>query len=149
MVSCLKRARVLFDEVYPDGPTTGVLSVNKPKTKRKVVQKSIDLSQQSTVPDNDASNNGPAITSRCLTNLRMAPVLPNADQSTNNSTIEGKQQNEEYDSEEERFGEDFKDDTVFEPLDNNNNHRLHGYVPDEGYNPHSMEEDGTYPEELT
>ena len=80
-------------------------------------------------------------------NLRMAPVLRNSDQSTNNSTIDGEHQNEEYDSEEERFGEDFIDDTVFESLDNN--HRLYGYVPDEGYNPHSMEEDGSYPEELT
>jgi hypothetical protein len=149
MVSCLERACVLFDEVYPDGLTMGVLSVGKPKTKRKVVQKLIDPSQQSTVPDNDALNNGPTITSRHLTNLRMASVLCNADQSTNNSTIEGEgeQQNEEYDSEEEQFGEDVIDNTVFEPLDNN--HRLYGYVPDEGYNPHSMEEDGTYPEEFT
>ena len=44
MVSRLKRARVLFDEVYPDGPTMGILSVGKPSTKR-VIRKLIDPSQ--------------------------------------------------------------------------------------------------------
>ena len=34
MVSCLKRASVLFDEVYPDGPMMGVLSVDKPCARR-------------------------------------------------------------------------------------------------------------------
>ncbi len=56
MVSCLKRARVLFDEVYPDGPTTGVLSVGKPRNKIKTGQKSSRASQQSTIPNNDESN---------------------------------------------------------------------------------------------
>jgi len=77
----------------------------------------------------------------------MAPVLCNADQPTNNSTIERERDNEEYDSEDDRFREEFIDETACEPLDNN--HHLYGYVPDEGYNPHSMEEDGTYPEEFT
>ena len=66
---------------------------------------------------------------------------------TNSYSPPSNQQNEEYESDEERFGEEFMDDTVFEQLDNN--HCLYRYVPDEGYNPHSMEEDGTYPEELT
>jgi hypothetical protein len=63
MVSHLKRARVLFDEVYPDGPTTGFLSVRKARNKRKVGQKSSGVSQQSTISDNDASIQGPSLTS--------------------------------------------------------------------------------------
>ena len=94
MVSRLKRARALFDEVYPDGPTKGFLSVRKPRNKRKVGQKSSGVSQQSTIPDNDASNQGPSITSRHLTNLRLAPVLRNADQPTNNATIDRDRDNE-------------------------------------------------------
>ena len=52
----------------------------------------------------------------------------------------------EYQSDEEQFGEEFIKDTGCELLENG--HHLYGYIPDEGYNPHSMEEDGTYPEQL-
>jgi hypothetical protein len=60
-VSCLKRAHVLFDEVYPGGPTTGLLSVDKPKAKKKVSQKTVQGSQQSTVPATNVSVKRPTM----------------------------------------------------------------------------------------
>ena len=38
------------------------------------------------------------------------------------------------------------DDTV--SMEFNATHHLHGYLPDDTYNPESMKEDGTYPEEF-
>ncbi len=146
MVSCLKRARLLFDEVYPDGPTMGVLMLEKPRAKKKDRHKSPVDSQQSTMMTTDSSLEGPALMNRRLTNLRMAPVLGHSNTNYSHSTS-GEQQHDEYESEEERFGEDMLVDNDCEELDNI--HRLYGYLPDEGYNPTSMEEDGNYPEELT
>ncbi len=33
--SSLKRARLLFDEIYPDGPPAGILTVNRKETKKR------------------------------------------------------------------------------------------------------------------
>ena len=139
MVSSLKRARLLFDEVYPDGPTTGVLMLEKPRAKKKDRHKSPVDSQQSTLMTTDSSLEGPALMNRRLTNLKMAPVLGHSNTNYSHSTS-GEQQHDEYESEDERFGEDMLVDNDCEELDNI--HRLYRYLPDEGYNPTSMEEDG-------
>ena len=149
MVSCLKRASVLFDEVYPDGLTMGVFSVYMPKAKKKVSQKTVQGSQQSTVPATKVAVDRLTMMNQGLTNLRMAPVLCHhaTAHANNNTSSQTDQQHWEYEPDEEWWGEEFIKDTSCEKLDNN--HCLYGYVPDVGYNPHSMEEDDTYPEELT
>ena len=56
------------------------------------------------------------------------------------------EENEAYDSEEEKYGEEFVDDNEGDEMGNND--CRHGYLPDEGYVPENMEEDGCYPEKL-
>jgi len=158
-VNALKRARILFDEEYPNGaPPPGVLSINSTRLRRKKsssanCQRSNNPSIQQSV--NFASNITPP--NRSLTNLRMAPILNNASTHGPNS-MEGNvrmqhiQQNDEsdaevYNPEEEKFGEDDLEDNIDRYL--TLNHRLHGYITDDGYDPASKEEDGIYPELLT
>ena len=61
--------------------------------------------------------------------------------------MQSEQENEEYDSEEEKFGEEFIEDTGCDKLQNK--HCLHGYLPDKGYDVERMEEGGDYLEKLT
>ncbi len=35
LVLSLKKARLLFDEIYPDGPPAGILTVNRKETKKR------------------------------------------------------------------------------------------------------------------
>ena len=86
-------------------------------------------------------------TNRQLTNLRMALVLGNICHDTSNVHHKNTEENEAYNSYEESYREEFIEDTDVDEL--GNNHHLHEYLPDEGYNPESMEEDGYYPEKLT
>ena len=81
MVSCLKRACLLFDETYPNGPTSDVLMVNKERVRKKKneleVRKSRQNSQQSTIKITGAPVDEPSNTNQHITNLRMALVLGN------------------------------------------------------------------------
>jgi len=110
------------------------------------MQKSRQHSQQSAVDIMGASIDKLLNSNWQLTNLRMAPVLGNIFDDTSNVPNNITKENETYDSDEECYGEEFIEDNDVDEL--GNNHHLHGYLPDEGYNPECMEEDGDYPEKL-
>jgi hypothetical protein len=156
MVSCIKIARLLFDQTYPNGPPPGALMVNnlhvRKKQHRSKATKSRQDSQQSAVNVMGASvdETSPSNSNRQSTNIRMAPVLGNTFIDSSNdphNNMQCVEENEGYDSDEERYGEEFVDDNEGEELGNND--RLHGYLPDGNYVAESTEEDGRYPEELT
>jgi hypothetical protein len=76
----------------------------------------------------------------------MGPILATAHNDQHTLNENEAHDNDDYDSAEEQIGEEMLDDTGSGEL--NAAHHLYGYLPDDTYNPESMEEDGTYPEDF-
>ena len=77
---------MLFDEVYPDGPPVGILTVNHEVTKKRQKKTKQPRNSQQSAFSLAVSDPVPTSMNRRLTNLRMCPILAtvNNDQPTLN-----------------------------------------------------------------
>jgi hypothetical protein len=91
---------------------------------------------------------------RMVSRLRMNPILTSTPTTNNNFDLNENYNNDSSESEEEDNMRGFhKDDECItgddvDVRDLNVDDLLHGYLPDDGYEPTNMEEDGQYSEEF-
>jgi hypothetical protein len=168
----LKLARSKFDTTYPNGPPPGILSIkhrsrkannagkkkqaNSSKRKKNASKKkqTIRQSNETDVLHKDIQTMELNSANRSVTNLRMAPVLTemvfnNQHPMVTQNHIENE---DDSDPDDELFAFQDDDDDEYDNVVGhtlNQQDLLHGYVPDDGYNPSGMEEDGVYPEALS
>ena len=153
-ISKLKQARLTYDEHYPnsDAPSQGILST----VRRKRTRNTMTSTSTSTTSLDRASISQ---SNRSMTNLRMSPVFASTspirvNNNINRITDEFSQSRgsstSDSEPEDELRGFQNSDDIIDSAMnmDLNENDLLYGYLPDESYNPSSMEEDGAYSEEL-
>lgn len=143
----LKNARMLYDSTSSSSDRgSGTISESNRRSAR--MENSRETRQ--------STNSGQDVvvdTGRMVSRLRMNPILMSTPTTNNNLDLNGNENNDSSESEEEDNMHGFhKDDECFTGDDDvrvlNVDDLLHGYLPDNGYEPTNMEEDGQYNEEF-
>ena len=150
-INMLKMVRFTFDRVYPDG-TKGVVNVvSLPRVRNRTQTRLVARPTTTHATRTSNAVEAGAIRHRqSIANMRMAPInsqfasnahsnqlaMPDDDDDDSLGVEVDGQPQEDKDPAEVDFSDRTEDDI------------LHGYLPDASYNPASMEEDGTYPQEL-
>ncbi len=150
-VSKLKQARLAYDEKFSNSahaPSNEILSTVRKRARRNTMTSSTrsttSLVEGGSIPQSN----------RSITNLRMSPVFattsPIRINNMSRATDDRESSSESESEDEELHGSQSSDDVLIENATNelNADDLLYGYLPDETYDPTSMEEDGAYPEEL-
>ncbi len=150
-INLLKMARFTFDKVYPDG-TKGVVNVvSLPQVRNRSQTRCV--ARPTTTHTTRTANTveaGAICHRQSIDNMRMAPIniqfasnahcnqlaMPDDDDDDSLGVEVDGQLQEDEDPAEIDFFDRTEDDI------------LHGYRPDASYNPASMEEDGTFPQDL-
>jgi hypothetical protein len=146
LVHTLQQARFLFDQTYPNGISSGLLSMGqqqKRQSKRasNPTKKQPRTSQQST---NSQTSSPTTHLNWTLTNMKMMPSIPPS--LARNTTYDKELLVKNFDSDDEHTGDNELEEVPQFLLRESD--RLYGYIPDDGYDPSYMEKDGMYPKEL-
>ena len=144
-------ARFTFDKVYPDGTKGGVNVVSLPRVRNRLQTRCVacPTTTHATRTANTVEA-GAICHCQSIANMRMAPI---------NSQFASKDHSKQLlvpdDADNESLGvevdgqlQEDKDPGEVDFFDRTEDDILHGHLPDASYNPASMEEDGTYPQEL-
>ena len=150
-INLLKMARFTFDRVYHDGAKSVVNVISLPWVRNHSETRCVGRPTTTHATRTANTVEAGAICHRqSIANMRMAPI--NSQFASNAHSNQLAAPDDDYDNSlrvevDGQLQED-EDPAEVDFFDRTEDDILHGYLPDASYNPASMEEDGTYPQEL-